>query len=460
MGVRVPTALLRVASRAAAAAFSGALGVVLLTSPARADERPEHDPFEGIERDGRIPGIERPTDIPNPERWRYIPEGRIKPGNLLQRFLVTSFVAPFVVSDKDVGTGFGIAVTDIDFRKKRRREFAGAFLSYSTKGQQSYSVVWQRWLHHRNLAGGGVLQEERSRVRASVAYNKALTKRFFGFGDRTSDSDETSYTDESFEVELGIEHAWPDPGDDLVLSGGLRFEFHDLAPGRKSNVPSTEQIFPAVVAAADDHAQGIIYWGLRYDTRDSQANPYRGWAIGTLIEATLAQSGGDIGANYLFFATGVMPVPSLFHRGGLPGEENPPTDTVAVALRAALSSGSLPFYERPVLGGSDEHRGFIERRFRDKAAWIASAEWRLWIFERGFRIPFTETLRIERVGVAPFYEVGTVAEDGASFFKHPRIHQSYGIGLRLTLERHALFRIDIGFSSEDTVVSAGFGLPF
>ena len=42
----------------------------------------EYDPFAGIDRDGRIPNVARPADMTHPERWRYIPEGRIKPGNL------------------------------------------------------------------------------------------------------------------------------------------------------------------------------------------------------------------------------------------------------------------------------------------------------------------------------------------------------------------------------------------
>ena len=106
-----------------------------LEAPGTEDED-EFDPFAGVDRDGRIPKVALPDDLPNPERWRYIPEGRLKPGNLFQRFLVSSFLAPFVFRSGDVGWGGGIALTDIDFRTQRRREFAGAFLSYTEKGQQ------------------------------------------------------------------------------------------------------------------------------------------------------------------------------------------------------------------------------------------------------------------------------------------------------------------------------------
>ena len=56
-----------------------------------------------------------------------------------------------------------------------RREFAGIFLTYTTKGQQRYSIVWRRWMHHRDLPEGGVIQEERSFWRGSLGYRKTLT---------------------------------------------------------------------------------------------------------------------------------------------------------------------------------------------------------------------------------------------------------------------------------------------
>ena len=53
-----------------------------------------YDPYRGMDADGRIPKIDKSAYVSQPERWRYIPEGRIKPGNFLQRFLVSSFAIP------------------------------------------------------------------------------------------------------------------------------------------------------------------------------------------------------------------------------------------------------------------------------------------------------------------------------------------------------------------------------
>ena len=155
---------------ASGAAVFLALGAAVVAYAEEGDD--EFDPLEGIESDGRIPYVERPGDLPNPERWRYIPEGRIKSGNIFERMFVTSFIAPFVGKSSDAGWGGGIGLGDIDFRNKRRREFAAIFGSYTEKRQQVYGIVWRRWLHHIDLPGGGVLQEERSFLNAQAPVRK------------------------------------------------------------------------------------------------------------------------------------------------------------------------------------------------------------------------------------------------------------------------------------------------
>ena len=417
------------------------------------------DAFEGMDRNGRIPKPPRPDDLPNPEHWRYLPEARIKPGNLLERFLVTSMIAPFIFFDSDVGTGFGISLIDIDFREQRRREFAGVFLSYTTEGQQNYSFVWQHWLHHREAEGGGVFQEERSFLRVAAGYNRSLTRRFFGFGPNSEHEDETSYRDESYYLELGLQRSWPDPGDPLVLSLGIAGESHSLGPGHVSHKPDTKDVFVETFDDADHSQLGWIGGGIRWDTRDSQRNPYRGWYLGAEVDAALLQDKGDVGAIWTLGGSKYIPTPPLFHDGGDPDEEHPATDTLAVGGFLRTASGNLPFFSLPSLGGSDTERGFIAGRWRDRASWFTSVEYRFWLLERGFRIPFTEILRVERFGAALFYEAGSVARNDSELFQ-TQVQHSYGFGLRISLERAAPFRLDIGWSDDGVNFAAGFGLSF
>jgi outer membrane protein assembly factor BamA len=197
--------------------------------------------------------------------------------------------------------------------------------------------------------------------------------------------------------------------------------------------------------------------GLRYDTRDSQHQPYAGWRLGIVAESAPWQSDGSLGAVLTGFGNVVFRVPPLFHSGGDALEENPPTDTIALGVHVDTTVGDLPFYDLPSLGGASTLRGYIGNRFTDDSAWHAVAEYRFWVIPRGFRL--TRTIRIERIGLAVFGEVGTVApslEDLPS----AKVHTSYGVGLRVSLERVAMFRTDVGFSDEGTNVTVAFGLSF
>ena len=84
-----------------------------------------------MEPNGRIPKVELPADVSNPERWRYLPEGRIPEGSFIDRFMASSFAVPLLFFRGDVGAGGGLSLTDIDFRNQRRREFATINLSYN-----------------------------------------------------------------------------------------------------------------------------------------------------------------------------------------------------------------------------------------------------------------------------------------------------------------------------------------
>jgi hypothetical protein len=79
------------------------------------------------------------------------------------------------------------------------------------------------------------------------------------------------------------------------------------------------------------------------------------------------------------------------------------------------------------------------------------------VLPRGF--PVWRHIRVERVGLALFYEAGAVAGNGTELFR-ARVRHSYGVSLRATIERAALFRGDFGFSEEGLNIALGFGLAF
>jgi outer membrane protein assembly factor BamA len=281
-------------------------------------------------------------------------------------------------------------------------------------------------------------------------------------GSRTAADAETSFTDEVSYAELGLQTTIPHPGDDVVVRLGLRAEHRNLYRGRVEDRPSAEDRFPTIVAAGDSYDSAWVHGLLRYDKRDSQHNPYRGWMLEGAVDVAPLQRGGnvvsnDVGAVWGVAATYALPVPGLFHHGGNGFEENPPTDVLAIGGFAQATSGEVPFWALPSLGGSDSLRGYIANRFTDRVLWHVAAEYRLWAIPRGLAV--TDSIRFERFGLAFFYELGTVAAS-VDDLSDAEIHHSYGVSFRTMLERTALFRADLGWSAEGFAFTFGYGLSF
>ena len=79
-------------------------------NPLPSDEQADgvSDAFRGMDANGRIERPAFPVDIKHPERWRYTPPGRIVPGNPLDRFLISSFFSPIILSQSDIGRAASI----------------------------------------------------------------------------------------------------------------------------------------------------------------------------------------------------------------------------------------------------------------------------------------------------------------------------------------------------------------
>lgn len=432
------------------------LGGLAQDAVAPVDSR-SNDPTAGINEDGSIPRRPMPPGLNAPERWRYVPEGRLVEGSILDRFMISTFAIPVFFYQEDLGLGMGLNLTDINFLDSRRRQLLNLAATYSTEGQQSYAAFW-RWLpRHEEVQGGGVVFEERSLLAVGGGYKVTLTNRFFGFGPESDEDDESNYSDERSGLGVTFSNSFPRGGDPLIYSLAVLGEYRNLGQGHDSDSPSTDDVFPALFDEADGYAILWLKGGLRWDTLDSTANPYRGFALGVDADFAAAQTHGNSGAIFKVWGSGALKVPSPFHDGGSPEEENPPTDTIAVGLFLQTTAGELPFWALPNLGGANTLRGYVARRFTDRVAWHAVVEWRFWPIPRG--IKFTDSFRIERLGMALFLEAGSVASrlDTLTLEDLP---WSGGVSFRMALERTTLFRVDIGGSPEGAQVTIAYGLSF
>lgn len=415
-----------------------------------------YDPYAGMDQSGRIPKPQFPSDLSRPERWRYTPPARIKPGNVLDRFWVSSFISPIIFREEDIGFGGGFALTDIDFLNDNFRQFANIVATYSDEGQQTYRILWSKWLNHRSMDNGGIIREERGRLYGRGGYSKTLTRRFFGLGSRTAETDETSYTEELSDAGFGIRVPVPDVGSDWLARFDVSLQHHGLSAGRVSGFPTTDVSFPGAFADGDGIDQAWLTGRFAYDTRDSLSQPYSGHRLGVSL-ATAYQSAGEWGSIVSVDGQQIIQMPPLFHDGAVGREENPPTDVIALGFFVQDTVGDLPFYSLPTLGGADTLRGYIQNRFTDRAAAHFSAEYRVNVITRG--IAFTDTIRIERIGFALFYDGGTVASDFDGL-DDGRYLDSYGFGLRFGFAREALFRVDFGYGDEGSNFTIAFGNSF
>jgi outer membrane protein assembly factor BamA len=122
---------------------------------------------------------------------------------------------------------------------------------------------------------------------------------------------------------------------------------------------------------------------------------------------------------------------------------------IAVRARMDLSYTSaghqVPFYMQPVLGGSDDLRGFREFRFYDNNALLLNAEYR-W-------------------EVAPALDMALFVDAGNVFSRPGDIglsglEKSGGFGLRFKNRDAVVVRVDTGFSREGFRIWFKFGQPF
>ena len=111
----------------------------------------------------------------------------------------------------------------------------------------------------------------------------------------------------------------------------------------------------------------------------------------------------------------------------------------AVALRAAVTlsfpknTNAVPIYLQPMLGGSDELRGFVPYRFRDYHALSLGAEHRWHAFSL--------------LDMAVFADAGKVVTHKEDL-EPTDLHYSGGLGFRFRLRSAIVTRVDFAGSTE------------
>jgi hypothetical protein len=345
---------------------------------------------------------------------------------------VTRIIAPDIL----VNENFGLGVHGRVFAYSSADEQWSMVAGIKERVEREFDLEYQR----------GRLREERWSISYSLIYDRDGTPRFFGIGNETPVSSQTSYTNQQgfgrLQVGLNLTHAWQ-------LQYTLQLQNVQVLPGTLQGVPSIQTLFPTVYGLGTNN-EVLNRFAVIYDTRDDQTIPSRGmqWVV----------YGGAAAKNGLLNA-------SSYSEYGVDGRYFCPValDTglaVHTALHYLPGTGQVPFWALSNIGGGESQiggeqplRGFGVGRFYDRNSFSTSIELRRKVYT--FDAVSTK-LDIE---IAPFVDLGTVFSR-ASTVPVDEVHQVYGVGFRGIARPFVVGYVDIGHGSDGLAVFTGLNYPF
>ena len=353
----------------------------------------------------------------------------------IQRQLVSDGLFPRF-GGLPTGSGFGGGLTWL----RPLNGVLGASLELDASGSFGHYLLTSleaQWppLPEEALSSGILNDPRPFFLKLGGGYDSLPREDFFGLGNTTREQDRSDY-------KLVERSAWA--GAEARVGPGLQL---DAALGTTSSgvTSGTDPRFPDLGEAFDRDAipggsgSKLLTAGvaLRGTWLDRPGLPRRGLALEALVSSSRSQSGAHFDfTSYEVHARGYLPL-------------GDPDRVLAARFHGVFvdpaGDSSVPFYMMPTLGGSEDLRGFRERRFRAPNLSVVNLEYRN-ALHPAFQL-------------ALFLDAGMVAERAADL-ELGDFHASYGVGWRFTSASGTFFRIDVGFSHEATRVWFKFGAPF
>jgi outer membrane protein assembly factor BamA len=218
----------------------------------------------------------------------------------------------------------------------------------------------------------------------------------------------------------------------LRAGGSAGYLFNNVGRGTDTRYISAEQIYtvPGIDTQANFNRIGAF---VQYDYRDFAAGP---------------RAGGNYIAQFHRYTDRTLGQFD-FQRLDLEAQQYIPlfNKRRVIALRAksvtTFTEGdrTLPFYMQPMLGGSDDLRGYRPFRFRGDNLLLMNAEYRWEVFSG--------------LDMAVFGDAGKVYMQ-KSQLNLKQLESNVGFGFRFNARNQTFMRIDVGFSHEGYQVSVKF----
>jgi outer membrane protein assembly factor BamA len=273
------------------------------------------------------------------------------------------------------------------------------------------------------------LMNRRVRVDLYAVRHDYPSLNYYGSGPDSARSGRSAYRLEDTAIDAAVT---VDLTSRWRAGGGAGYLFNNVGRGTDSRFVSSEEVYsvPGFDAQSNFARVGAF---VQYDSRDFAPGP---------------RSGGNYVAQVHRFSDRTFGRFD-FHRLDLEAQQYVPlfNKRRVIALRAksitsfARDGETLPFYMQPVLGGSDDLRGYRPFRFRGNNLLVINAEYRWEVFSG--------------MDMALFTDAGKVYQQ-RSEFNLRNLESNVGFGLRFNARNMTFMRIDVGFSHEGYQVSVKF----
>lgn len=353
---------------------------------------------------------------------------KIKDTKLVERLTAGADGVTVVIGGLPTGQGFALGP------QYSRADLAGGALKLRTSLRAATSTAYLADLELRapDLAGGKMF------AGGLLVHSNSPRIDYYGPGPDSDPNLRSHFLLETtrFGGEFGLK-----PVNRLRLGVGASTLLVNTGPGNieRDDRPRTEEVFLAsrVPGLANQTNFRIGSLFVDYDRRDNPFGP---------------RSGGRYLARFEYFDD-VDLERHDFRRLTLEAQQYVPffNKRRVIALRArtimSMENGdsSVPFYVQPVLGGSDDLRGFRQYRFYDDNSIVANVEYR-WESFTG-------------LDLALFFDAGKVTPKRSQINFHD-LETTVGAGMRFNVRNATFIRLDFGFSHEGFRFWFKFGNPF
>jgi len=312
------------------------------------------------------------------------------------------------------GSGFAIGPQYL------REDLFSGNLTFRTSAEASYKL-YQKYELQMTLPR---LAKNHVFVDFYSAHRNYPRINFYGLGPRSPKGQRSDYRleDTGADLILGVR-----PLRIVRLGGSAGYLWLNVGPGTDSRLISTEQQFTPEQAPGIDRQTDFFRYGgfAQIDYRDDPHGPKSG---GNYVGQYTWYQDRKLGLHdFRRLDVDLQQYIGFFNRRRV----------IALRARTVLTDTdggqTLPFYMNPILGGSEDLRGFRPFRFSDKNLLSLTGDYRWEAFSG--------------LDMALWVDGGKVFPRRAQL-NFSNLEASYGFGLRFNALNRTFIRLDVGFSRE------------